>query len=125
MISETETEYAKRKRAAAARFYASNRTKVCEKKRAARKAKPVDPDEVVLAPKMLETEFWDETTAPLLALFKAGPMSWADIEAGVALLEMNPRFMHHAVAYLEQKGRIHHEGMTDVVWYYGPRLMSI
>ena len=114
MISETETEYAKRKRSAAARFLASKKPK------AVKKAKAVDPDEIVFAPKMHETEFWDTCTAPLLALFQAGPMTWADIEAGVALLAMNPRFMHHAVAYLEQKNRIHHVGATDVIWHFGP-----
>lgn len=112
--------------AANRKYYEQNREKRVADNRAYRqktKTKPklIDPDDVVLAPKMCETEFWDECTAPLLALFAAGPMSWADIEAGVAVLEMNPRFMHHAIAYLEQTGRIHHVGMTDVVWHYGPK----
>lgn len=82
--------------------------------------KPVDPDEVTLAPKMSEVAFWDALTAPLLAMFADGPMKWSDIHAAVELLGMNPRFEHHAVAWLEQSKLIHHVGAVDVTWFYGP-----
>lgn len=91
----------------------------------ARPRKPLTAEDAAeigwYAPKMLEERFWDEFTAPLLALFGDGPMRWPDVEAAVALLEMNRRFMHDAVAYLEIKGLIHHEGETDVTWHLGPK----
>ena len=131
MRTQTDTgpDFAARKNAQQRKYYAANAAKCIEANRKCRekaKEKPkkiVDPDEVVLAPKMHEEEFWDATSAPLLEMIKAGPMRWVDIEAAVSLLNMNPRFMHHAIAYLDQKGRIHHDGTTpeDVLWFYGPK----
>lgn len=109
---------------ASKKYYAANKIKMVERNRALRaerKAKPVDLDEIVFAPKMQEEQFWDATTAMLLDLMKDGPMSWKDIEVAVELVDMNPRFMHHAIAYLEIKGRIHHVGMVEVTWHHGPK----